>query len=113
MLGCGVLMFDAGMDASYQLNYMMEVFSVGNVDVVYGFVENEIIRTKQSPWIYQGYELSAEAGGIIFKKNGYTLARLAKTTGLITLPKLHSDSIRIEKEVTSIFCSLLQLAQAV
>lgn len=106
-------MFDAGMDASYQLNYRMDVFLVGNVDVVYGFVENEIVKKNQSPWIYQGYELSAEAGEIVFKKNGYTLARLARTTGLVTLSKLYSDGIRIEKEVTGIFCSVLQLAQAV
>jgi len=83
-------------------------FSKENFDRVYKYIDDNIKNENNIHYQYDNYELYlTSTTEISFNKDGYTLAKVAKEQGFVSLAKRKKDNDRILKEANQVFCKIL------
>ena len=89
-------------------------FSEENLITVYNYLKNRISSRNKSFFEYSGYELYVyENTEIALKEKGYTLAKINKENGIISLSIFKASNDRIVKKTNQIFCEILSIAQEI
>lgn len=85
-------------------------FSKTNFDSVYKYIDNQIKRSNTTFYKYENYELNIyDTSEIDLKKDGYTLSKVLKEKGIISLAKRKQDNDKIVKKTNQLFCKILLL----
>ena len=87
-------------------------FTEENFDRVHGFLKGQIKGAEEVFYKHDGYEFHlGDTGQIDLKKDRWTLARISRERGVVSLAKREKDNSRILKETNQLFCQLLELAE--
>jgi hypothetical protein len=97
-----------------KMNKTENCFSEANLAIVYSYIKNQISSGNKSFYEYGGYELHVyENTEIALKDKGYTLAKINKENGIISLSIFKASNDRIVKKTSQIFCEILAAAQGI
>ena len=87
-------------------------FSTVNFDRVYNYIDIQIKNRNTTIYRYDNYELYLnDTTEISLKKDGWTLSKIIKEKGVVSLAKRKRDNDRILKETNYIFCKILILTE--